>query len=259
MAGAGLAPTSLSRQRFLPHYCSEIPAYFPDGPDRRRSRNLHAAVGRQCSVCREPVRGLCACAVDGCATLARVLRRAQGRRSATGRLTRAASGGRRCGRRSASEKQGAVSRLLQTTSNRGHLIAKIDPLGLMRRERPRVLDPGVRGLERGRPGHRVLHRQPQRMDPEARHTARDSGAARAGVLRHDRRRVCARVGYRRAAVAAGRISARAHAAALQRRGAAHHPAPPDGGRGTRALPAHALCRAETLLARRRRGADPVAR
>jgi 2-oxoglutarate dehydrogenase E1 component len=46
----------------------------------------------------------------------------------------------------ASEKQGAVSRLLQTTSNRGHLIAKIDPLGLMRRERPRVLDPAYVGL-----------------------------------------------------------------------------------------------------------------
>ncbi|HEV7431655.1 MAG TPA: 2-oxoglutarate dehydrogenase E1 component, partial [Steroidobacteraceae bacterium] len=46
----------------------------------------------------------------------------------------------------ASEKQGAVSRLVQTTSNRGHLIAKIDPLGLMRRERPRVLDPAYVGL-----------------------------------------------------------------------------------------------------------------
>jgi 2-oxoglutarate dehydrogenase E1 component len=45
-----------------------------------------------------------------------------------------------------SEKQGAVSRLLQTTSNRGHLIARIDPLGLMQRERPRVLDPAYVGL-----------------------------------------------------------------------------------------------------------------
>ena len=47
---------------------------------------------------------------------------------------------------SASEKQGAVSRLIQTLSNRGHLIANIDPLGLMKRERPRVLDPGYVGL-----------------------------------------------------------------------------------------------------------------
>src|SRR5262249_12414707 len=44
------------------------------------------------------------------------------------------------------EKQGAVSRLVQTMGNRGHLIANIDPLGLMKRERPRVLDPGYVGL-----------------------------------------------------------------------------------------------------------------
>jgi 2-oxoglutarate dehydrogenase E1 component len=44
------------------------------------------------------------------------------------------------------EKQGAVSRLVQTMSNRGHLIANIDPLGLMKRERPRVLDPAYLGL-----------------------------------------------------------------------------------------------------------------
>jgi 2-oxoglutarate dehydrogenase E1 component len=45
-----------------------------------------------------------------------------------------------------SEKQGAVSRLVQTYSNRGHLIAHIDPLGLMERERPYVLDPEYVGL-----------------------------------------------------------------------------------------------------------------
>ena len=43
----------------------------------------------------------------------------------------------------ASEKQGAVTRLVQTTSNRGHLVARIDPLGLMQRER---LDPAYVGL-----------------------------------------------------------------------------------------------------------------
>ena len=37
------------------------------------------------------------------------------------------------------EKQAAVSRLLQSMGNRGHLVAKIDPLGLMQRPRPRVL------------------------------------------------------------------------------------------------------------------------
>ena len=46
----------------------------------------------------------------------------------------------------ASAKQGAVSRLVQIYSNRGHLTAKLDPLGLIRRERPRVLDLDYFGL-----------------------------------------------------------------------------------------------------------------
>ncbi len=46
----------------------------------------------------------------------------------------------------ASEKQAAVSRLLQIYSNRGHLIADIDPLGLLQRPRPRVLDLDYAGL-----------------------------------------------------------------------------------------------------------------
>jgi 2-oxoglutarate dehydrogenase E1 component len=50
------------------------------------------------------------------------------------------------GEGAASEKQGAVSRLLQTFSNRGHLMARIDPLGMMHRPRPRVLDPAYLGL-----------------------------------------------------------------------------------------------------------------
>ena len=46
----------------------------------------------------------------------------------------------------ASEKQAAVSRLMQIYSNRGHLIAHIDPLGLQQRPRPRVLDLDYAGL-----------------------------------------------------------------------------------------------------------------
>jgi len=46
----------------------------------------------------------------------------------------------------ASEKQAAVSRLVQIYSNRGHLIAHIDPLGLLQRPRPRVLDLDYAGL-----------------------------------------------------------------------------------------------------------------
>src|SRR5580658_9945791 len=46
----------------------------------------------------------------------------------------------------ASQKQAAVSRLMQIYSNRGHLIAQIDPLGLQQRPRPRVLDLDYAGL-----------------------------------------------------------------------------------------------------------------
>jgi 2-oxoglutarate dehydrogenase E1 component len=45
-----------------------------------------------------------------------------------------------------SEKQAAVSRLIQMYGNRGHLVAKIDPLGMMQRPRPRVLDLDYVGL-----------------------------------------------------------------------------------------------------------------
>ncbi|HEU0224631.1 MAG TPA: 2-oxoglutarate dehydrogenase E1 component [Steroidobacteraceae bacterium] len=41
----------------------------------------------------------------------------------------------------ATEKQSAVSRLIQFYANRGHLIADIDPLALMSRPVPKVLDP----------------------------------------------------------------------------------------------------------------------
>ncbi|HXS21001.1 MAG TPA: 2-oxoglutarate dehydrogenase E1 component, partial [Steroidobacteraceae bacterium] len=43
-------------------------------------------------------------------------------------------------------KQAAVSRLIQIWTNRGHLVAKLDPLGLVQRERPRVLDLEYFGL-----------------------------------------------------------------------------------------------------------------
>jgi 2-oxoglutarate dehydrogenase E1 component len=48
----------------------------------------------------------------------------------------------------ASAKQAAVSRLIQVYANRGHLIADIDPLGLMRRPAPQVLDLGYFGLSK---------------------------------------------------------------------------------------------------------------
>ncbi|MFZ4768131.1 MAG: 2-oxoglutarate dehydrogenase E1 subunit family protein, partial [Roseimicrobium sp.] len=63
---------------------------------------------------------------------------------------RAASGARRVVVAAASadsgEKQAAVSRLIQIYTNRGHLIAKLDPLGLMQRPKPRVLELDYMGL-----------------------------------------------------------------------------------------------------------------
>ncbi|MCW5573962.1 MAG: 2-oxoglutarate dehydrogenase E1 component [Steroidobacteraceae bacterium] len=46
----------------------------------------------------------------------------------------------------ASAKQGAVSRLVQIWANRGHLVANLDPLGLLERPRPRVLELDYFGL-----------------------------------------------------------------------------------------------------------------
>ena len=43
-------------------------------------------------------------------------------------------------------KQAAVSRLIQIWTNRGHLVAKLDPLGLTQRPRPQVLDLEYFGL-----------------------------------------------------------------------------------------------------------------
>src|SRR5690606_27900998 len=45
-----------------------------------------------------------------------------------------------------SEKQAAVSRLIQIYMNRGHLIARVDPLGLMQRSKPRLMELGYMGL-----------------------------------------------------------------------------------------------------------------
>jgi 2-oxoglutarate dehydrogenase E1 component len=44
------------------------------------------------------------------------------------------------------EKQAAVSRLIQIYTNRGHLIANVDPLGLLQRSKPRVMQLEYMGL-----------------------------------------------------------------------------------------------------------------
>ncbi len=59
-------------------------------------------------------------------------------------------------------KQAAVSRLIQVYANRGHLVANIDPLGLMVAPDAEGAGAGLPRPDRGRPRHRVLHGQPQR-------------------------------------------------------------------------------------------------
>ncbi len=49
-------------------------------------------------------------------------------------------------RHEASAKQGAVSRLIQVYANRGHLVARLDPLGISQSATPRVLDLEYFGL-----------------------------------------------------------------------------------------------------------------
>jgi len=44
------------------------------------------------------------------------------------------------------EKQAAVSRLIQIFTNRGHLLANVDPLGMMQRVKPRILELEYMGL-----------------------------------------------------------------------------------------------------------------
>ena len=58
----------------------------------------------------------------------------------------------------AAAKQGAVSRLVQIYANRGHLIAKLDPLGLQKRRAAARAGARLLRPDRSRPRHRVPHR-----------------------------------------------------------------------------------------------------
>jgi 2-oxoglutarate dehydrogenase E1 component len=62
------------------------------------------------------------------------------------RAKRARSGVVSAGSGGDSAKQAAVSRLVQIWNNRGHLVARLDPLGLEQRPRPKVLDLEYFGL-----------------------------------------------------------------------------------------------------------------
>ena len=66
--------------------------------------------------------------------------------AARARQPRAAAAGMPPADGGVNAKQAQVSRLIQIWTNRGHLVAKLDPLGLVQRPRPHVLDLGYFGL-----------------------------------------------------------------------------------------------------------------
>ncbi len=157
------------------------------------------------------------------------------------------------------EKQSSVSRLIQFYANRGHLIADIDPLGLMQRPMPRVLDPAYVGLTEAD------------MDTVFHTASRTSGVDKqmklSEILKQLRHIYTGRIGAEFA-----HVSTSEERLWLQDRFQDGHAPPPlhqrrtpepalaaHRGRGARALPAHALRGPEALFARGRRRADRAAR
>ena len=108
----------------------------------------------------------------------------------------------------ASSKQAAVSRLIQIWTNRGHLVAKVDPLG------------SDAAAAAARPRAGVLRPVRADLDTEFFTGSRNGAVPKRKKLRdilaqlefiyggHDRRRIRARVGLGRAPVAAGSVPVR---------------------------------------------------
>jgi 2-oxoglutarate dehydrogenase E1 component len=107
-----------------------------------------------------------------------------------------------------SAKQASVARLVQVYANRGHLLADIDPLGLMRRPVPEVLELEHFGLSQADLDTEFYTGQPHLGDREAHEAPRHRRAAAPHLLRHDRRGVRARLGFEGAVVAAGSFPGR---------------------------------------------------
>ena len=116
-------------------------------------------------------------------------------------------------RTGADARQAAVSRLIQVWTNRGHLLASIDPLGLTPRPRPRVLDLDYFGLTPADLDSEFFTGSRTEAVPQAHEAARHPRAAGVHLRRQRRGGVRARVRFGRAAVAAGRVPGRAPAQA----------------------------------------------
>jgi 2-oxoglutarate dehydrogenase E1 component len=128
-------------------------------------------------------------------------------------------------------KQSSVSRLIQFYANRGHLIADIDPLGLMQRPMPRVLDPAYVGLtEADMKTEFYTASRTSGVDKQMKLSG-DPEAAQADLHGPHWRRVRARVDDRGAALAAGPLPGRAAEPSFHERGAPEPALAAFGGRG----------------------------
>src|SRR3984885_5742204 len=190
------------------------------------------------------------------------------------RAAAAAASGTLPGSVANSAKQAAVSRLIEVWNNRGHLLANIDPLGLMPRPRPQVLDLEYFGLSAadldtefftGSRTAAVPTRLPLRdILAQLQFIYAGTVGAEFAHMSDSEERLWRQDEFQKGLVlsrsrAAGRVPGRPSAPSLQCRRAAQHPVAADRRRGARALPAHALRRAEALLARGRGCAHPAAR
>ena len=159
----------------------------------------------------------------------------------------------------ADARQAAVSRLIQVWINRGHLVATIDPLGLMTRPQPRVLDLDYFGLTPGDldteffTGSRT-DAVPKRMKlrdilEQLRYIYGGNVGAEFAHVSDSEERLWLQDEFQNERIK-GSFSPE------ERRSS---PVATDRGRRPRALPAHQVRRSEALLARRRGGTDRLAR
>ena len=155
----------------------------------------------------------------------------------------------------ASRLQTGVIRLIYAYRDLGHFLAHLDPLSDPRPSHP-LLDLSEFGLSEA-DLDRTFDTSPFLGLPRA--TLRDLLAALQGdLLPHHRRRVHAHPGHAHPPLAPGTHGAAPQPPQLRPRPETPHPPEPALRRAVRALPAHPLHRPETLLARRRRDADPRA-
>ena len=175
------------------------------------------------------------------------------RRALRGGEVAPATSARSTGRRPSSQKQMQVATLIRVHRVRGHLIADLDPLAWKEPKMHDELDPATYGLTIWDLDREFLTGGVAgTRDDDAR---RDPPRAARRVLPHDRHRVHAHPGHRRAALDPG-SSVEGVKFQLSQRRAALPARPAERGRGVREVPRHQVRRHEALRARGRRVGHP---